>query len=233
MKALTLLFALAGFSRGQDAISLKEAVRQSMVRSKVIEASGASIDAASARVTEAKSGLLPKLNYSESWARSDNPVFVFSSLLTQQQFGEANFDVASLNRPNFLNNFQSLVTGEQPLYDAGKTKRAVRTAKLGENLSREDHRRNQLEVIAQVVRFYWDTQLGTEEVSVTEQAMRSAEADLERGPRLVLRGALARNGLLQGRVARMQVVVRERRHLVEHLVRLGRHGGSASLRCEV
>ena len=56
----------------------------------------------------------------------------------------------------------------------------MRTAKLGEDVSREDRRRNQLAVIAQVARFYWDTQLGVEEVRVTSQAMRSAEADLER-----------------------------------------------------
>jgi outer membrane protein len=180
MKTLTLIFALAGFVRGQDAISLKEAVHQSMARSKVIEAAGAASDAGSARVTAAKAGFLPTVNYSESWTRSDNPVFVFSSLLTQRQFSEANFDVGSLNRPDFLNNFQSLVTVDQSLYDAGKTKRAVRTAKLGEDVSREDRRRSQLEVIAQVVRFYWDTQLAAEEVNVTAQAMRSAEADLER-----------------------------------------------------
>jgi len=180
MRTLTFIFGLAVVARGQDAISLKEAVRQSMVRNKVMEASGASIDAASARVTEGKSGLLPKVNYAQSWARSDNPVFVFSSLLTQRQFSESNFAVGSLNRPDFLNNFQSLVTGDQPLYDAGRTKRAVRTAELGENLSREGSRRSELEVIAQVVRFYFDTQLGAEEVNVTAQAMRSAEADLER-----------------------------------------------------
>jgi outer membrane protein TolC len=120
------------------------------------------------------------VNYSESWARSDNPVFVFSSLLTQRQFSESNFGLVSLNQPDSLNNFQSLVTADQPLYDAGKTRRAVRTAQLGEDLSREDGRRGQLEVIAQVVRFYYDTQLGAEEVNVTAQAMRSAEADLER-----------------------------------------------------
>ncbi|MBZ5623774.1 MAG: TolC family protein, partial [Acidobacteriia bacterium] len=103
-----------------------------------------------------------------------------SSLLTQRQFSESHFDVASLNRPGFLNNFQSLVTADQALYDAGKTQRAVRMAKLDEDLSHEDSRRSQLEVVAQVVRFYWDTQLGAEEVNVTAQAMRSAEADLER-----------------------------------------------------
>jgi len=180
MKTLVSIFALVGLARGQDAISLREAVRQSMARSKVIEASGASNDAASARAVEAKAGSLPKVNYSESWTRSDNPVFVFSSLLTQRQFSESNFDIVSLNRPASLNNFQSLVTADQSLYDAGKTKRAIRTAKLGEELSREDSRRSQLEVIAQVLRFYFDTQLGIEEVNITAQAMRSAEADLER-----------------------------------------------------
>jgi hypothetical protein len=35
-------------------------------------------------------------------------------------------------------------------------------------------------VIAKVVRFYYDAQFGAEEVNVTTQAMRSAEADLER-----------------------------------------------------
>jgi outer membrane protein TolC len=72
------------------------------------------------------------------------------------------------------------VTGDQLLYDAGKTKRAVRTAELGEDSFREESRRSQLEVIAQVVRFYWETQLGAEELNVTAKAIRSAEADLER-----------------------------------------------------
>jgi len=180
MKELTFIFALAVFARAEDAISLREAVRQSMARSTAIEASGAASDAASARVTAAQAGLLPTVNYSEAWARSDNPVFVFSSLLTQRQFSESNFDVASLNQPSFLNNFQSLVTVDQSLYDAGKTKRALRTAKLSQDSSRENSRRSQLEVIAQVVRFYWDTQLGAEELNVTAKAMRSAEADLER-----------------------------------------------------
>src|SRR5436190_17311495 len=116
MKQLPFILALAVLAGGQDAISLRDAVRQSMARSKVIAVSGASKDAASARVAEAKGGFLPKVNYSESWARSDNPVFVFSSLLGQRQFSGSNFDVASLNRPPFLNNFQSLVTGDQPLY---------------------------------------------------------------------------------------------------------------------
>jgi outer membrane protein TolC len=200
MNKLPFILALAAVAHGQDAISLKEAVRQAMQRSHVIAASTGSKDAAIARITQAKAGVLPKVNYSESWAHSDNPVFVFSSLLMQRQFTESNFGITSLNRPDFLNNYQSLVTADQPLYDAGKTRRAVRAAELGENLAREDARRSQLEVIAQVVRFYYGAQLGAEQLKVTAQAIRSAEADLERAEALRSNGMATDADVLSIRV---------------------------------
>src|SRR5579864_7427275 len=112
----------------QDPIALKDAVRLALDQNKSIEASGAARKAAESRVEEARAGFLPKVNYSELWTRSDNPVFVFSSLLTQHEFGERNFLIGPLNQPDFLNNFQSLVTADQTLFDAGQTKRAVRSA---------------------------------------------------------------------------------------------------------
>jgi len=123
---------------------------------------------------------LPKVNYSESWTRSDNPVFVFSSLLTQNQFGAQNFQVGSLNNPDFLNNFQSQVTADQVLYDAGQTKHAIRSAELSKDITSEEGRRTQMEVIASVIRAYYDSLLSADQLNATSQAMRSAEADLER-----------------------------------------------------
>jgi outer membrane protein TolC len=120
------------------------------------------------------------VNYSESWTRSDNPVFVFSSLLTQNQFGAENFQIGALNQPNFLNNFQSQLTADQMLYDAGQTKHAVRSAELTKDIASEDGRRTQMEVITGVVRAYYDALLSADQLTVTAQAMRSAEADLTR-----------------------------------------------------
>ena len=161
-------------------MSLKDAVRLALDKNKSMEASVAARKAAESRIAEARSGNLPKVNYSESWTRSDNPVFVFSSLLTQHQFGEQNFQVGPLNRPDFLNNFQSQVTADQPLYDAGQTKHAVRSAELTKDMTSEEGRRTQMEVIAGVIRSYYDALLGAEQLNATSQAMRSAEADLER-----------------------------------------------------
>lgn len=164
----------------QDPMSLKDAVHVALDRNKSVEASVAARKAAESRVAAARSGALPKVNYSESWTRSDNPVFVFSSLLTQHQFGEQNFQLGRLNRPEFLNNFQSQVTADQPLYDAGRTRHAVRSAELIKDMAGEEGRRTQTEVIEGVIRSYYDALLSAEQFNATSQAVHSAKADLER-----------------------------------------------------
>jgi outer membrane protein len=181
MKRILLILLLGLPVGAQDAaMSLNDAVRLALNKNKSIEASNAAKKGADTRISEARGGFLPKVNYSESWTRSDNPVFVFSSLLTQNQFGAQNFQIGPLNNPDFLNNFQSQLTADQVLYDAAQTKHAVRSAQLGKDITSEEGRRTQMEVIASVVRAYYDSLLGADQLNATSQAMRSAEADLER-----------------------------------------------------
>ena len=179
-KTLLILVWWALPGPAQDSLSPKDAVRHALAANKSMAVSTADWNAAARRVVEARSGNLPKVNYSESWARSDNPVFVFSSLLTQHQFGEQNFQVSPLNRPDSLNNFQSQLTADQALYDAGQTRQAVRSAELAKDIAKEDGRRTQMAVIASVIRAYYDVLLGAEQLNATNQAMRSAETDLDR-----------------------------------------------------
>ncbi len=95
------------------------------------------------------------MNYTESWQRSDNPVFVFSSLLTQHQFSEQNFAIGPLNRPDAMNNFQSQVVLDQTVWDAGLTKQAgsVSRTRAGRWPARTSAA-NAMDVIAGVVRAY-------------------------------------------------------------------------------
>ena len=171
---LALTPALLG---AQDSLSLRDAVDLALKNNKAIEAAAASKDAAQARVTQARSGYLPRADYSESWTRSDNPVFVFSSLLTQHQFGDQNFQIGALNQPDFLNNFQSQVTADQALYDGGRTRRAMQSASLSKREAEEAARRARLDVIAVVVRSYSDALLGAAELEAARQSIASAEAD--------------------------------------------------------
>ncbi len=181
MREILLILACAAISvQAQDTLSLQAAVRLALTGNKSIEASGAAQTAAESRIVEARAGKLPKVEFTGTVTRSDNPVFVFSSLLTQHQFGAQNFQIDSLNRPDFLNNFQSQITADQPLYDAGQTRRAIRSATLLSQLTGEDGRRSRMDVIAGVTRSYYDALLSAEQLKSTEQALRSAQADLDR-----------------------------------------------------
>jgi outer membrane protein TolC len=176
----TLFLLCSGYLWAQDPLSLREAVRFAIRENKAIAATAAGMQASQARITEARSGRLPKVNYSESFARSDNPVFVFSSLLTQHQFGAEDFNIGPLNRPDFLNNFQSQLTVDQVLYDAGQTRNAVKSAQLASQLTAEEQRRVEMEVISGVARAYYGVVLAAESLKTAEQAVLSAEADLKR-----------------------------------------------------
>jgi outer membrane protein TolC len=175
-KSLFLLLALPLFA--QDSLSLRDAVQLALRENQAIVASNAGLRAAETRIDEARAGKLPKLNYSESYVRSDNPVFVFSSLLTQHQFGPEDFNIGPLNRPDSMNNFQSQLTVDQPLYDAGMTRNALKSADLSRQMSGEEQRRTQMQVIAGVVRAYYGEVLAAESLKTAEQAVKSAQADL-------------------------------------------------------
>ena len=172
---------------GQAPLNLREAVQTALRGNRTITAVEEGAQAAAARVVQARGNRLPKLNYMESFARSDNPVFVFSSLLSQHRFGVENFDIGRLNRPDSYSNFQSQLTVDQVLYDGGQTRHAVKSAELGLQLTGEERRRAEMALIAAVARTYSDVVLAGESLKAAEQAVRSAEADLRRAE--AVRGA--------------------------------------------
>ena len=179
-KSLAILGLTLAPVWAQGPLSLREAVRTALAKNKSIEAANAGAKAAETRIEQAKSGYLPKVNYAETFARSDNPVFVFSSLLTQHRFGMENFAIGPLNRPDAMNNFQSQLTVDQVVYDAGQTRHAMHSADLARQLTGEESRRAEMDVIAGVIRTYYGTVLAAESLKTAQEALRSAEADLKR-----------------------------------------------------
>ena len=177
--ALLALFA-AVLLPAQAPLTLHDAVRIALEKHPAVTVTAYQTRAAQSRVGQARAGYLPRVSYSESWARSDNPVFVFSSLLAQHQFTESNFRIGPLNRPDFLNNFQSQVAAEQTVYDWGATKSQVRAAELGQSMSQEQERSIRMQLVARVVRSYYGAVLAAASLKVAGEALKSAEADARR-----------------------------------------------------
>ena len=90
--ALLALFVLAlQMDAQQQSLSLPEAVQLALRQNQSVAAAQSLVKSSEAHTLSARSGYLPSLDYSESINRSDNPVFVFGSLLSQHQFTTSNF----------------------------------------------------------------------------------------------------------------------------------------------
>ncbi len=186
---LSLAFVgLCGHAVGQDTLSLSDAARLALERNPAVEAAQSSERRASLETRVAEAGRMPRLSWTESYMRSNNPVFAFGALLNQKHFTEPNFAIDSLNNPASVQNFQSLLRVEQTVFDASRTKHAIAAARLAEDLSAEQRRAREMDILLGVVRTYFGVALADQGRQVAEQTVETTKADLERARNMLSSG---------------------------------------------
>jgi outer membrane protein len=166
--------------RAQEVLTLRQAVDLALRSNPLTAAAEAGEKEAEARLHEARSGYMPRTEFSESIQRSNNPVFVFTSLLTQQRFTERSFDIEALNHPEAMSNYQSRLTVEQVLFDGRRTSRVVEAARFSRKLASEENRRTRSDVILLVLQTYFGVVLAEKNLEVARHSVESAQADLAR-----------------------------------------------------
>jgi len=118
----------------QAPLTLAEAVARARAHNPDAGTSASAEREAAERVAQARAGYWPKVDAAESWQRGNQPVFVFGALLAQGRFGAENFALAALNHPDAVDNFRSMVSVEQPLFD-GATRANVTAAGIGHEVA--------------------------------------------------------------------------------------------------
>ena len=98
---LAALFAalLPLLASAETKLTLEEAVSTALEKNPVRKAAVFEKRATSADVEQARSALLPQINFAEAYQRGDDPVFVFSGKLRQRRFSSADFALNQLNTP--------------------------------------------------------------------------------------------------------------------------------------
>ena len=196
---LTIL-AFAPPLLAQEALTLRQAVDLALHSNLLAAAADAGEREAEARIHQAHSGYLPRVQFSETLQSGNNPVFVFSSLLTQHQFSDANFAAGSLNRPDAMNNYRSQLTVEQVVFDGRQTGRSVEAARFTRQMAGEDTRRSHSDIILNVLRAYFGVTLAEKNLEVEWQSVASARADLERAESIYRSGRTTQADVLALRV---------------------------------
>lgn len=183
-----------------DGLTLVDAVEIALRRNPLTRATSANRQLADAELSEAHSRRLPSLVTTGSFTRSNNPVFVFGSLLEQGRFGATNFEIDSLNHPDAINNFRSSLTLRFPVFDQRETQTHIATARIQQQQADQQTSLVEQQIRFEVVKSYYGLLLSRAKLKVAEEAVRTAEADVKRARDLVETGIVVQSDWLAARV---------------------------------
>jgi outer membrane protein TolC len=170
----------ASIAAAQTPLTLEEAMQRA--RGETVEARAlvSTIDEAGARVQRAQSGFWPRIELAETVQRGDNPVFAFSSLLSQRRFTTAHFAIPSLNHPDPVTNTRTAIGIEQPLFDAGRTLLGTKAAKLGRDVAAAAREAGGQDLAFRAAHAFVRVLQLEAAVRATDAAVAAAESDRER-----------------------------------------------------
>ncbi|MEN6374069.1 MAG: TolC family protein [Smithella sp.] len=125
-------------------ITVVDAVRIALAENHELKAMKSAVEAQGKDVGIARSYLLPRIFMEERYLRTTNPGYAFMARLNQERIEQQDFNPDLLNHPDAINDFQSSLTFEQPLFvkkafvslDMAKTESRAKGAEF--NRKRED-----------------------------------------------------------------------------------------------
>lgn len=132
---VTLLALMPVATAAQGPLTVDGAVKAALAHNASLRAARARVDEAKAQTTQARSGYFPRISIAESWQRGDQPVFVFSSLLSGRRFAANNFAVDALNHPDAVGFFRTSLALDQVVFDGGRSRLITHTARLRQTIA--------------------------------------------------------------------------------------------------
>jgi outer membrane protein len=197
-------------------LTLQQAVEIALEKNPQRKVALADTKAASAGVSEARSALLPHVSFSETATRSNDPVYVFGSKLRQKRFTAADFSLNVLNTPTPLGNFATQLGGTWNLFDSTASWRSVKRAKQMQDAAKSQLARADQEIVFRAVDSYYAVLLANKQLAVAEQAMKTAQAILERSKNRFESGVVVESDFLSAQVrlaTRKQELIRAKNNL--------------------
>jgi outer membrane protein TolC len=154
-----------------------------------------------AAIRQARSPLMPKIAFTESALRGNDPVFVFGSRLRQQNFTAADFALNQLNTPTPISNFSSRFSGQWNLFDGLQSWYGVARARYMKQAADQQLDRADQELVYQTVQAYYGALLAQRQVHVAEAGLETAQAIEASSRARVESGMVVESDLLSAQVA--------------------------------
>ena len=173
---LAAMLAMSLAAQTGTPLTLPEAVSLALEKNPLHKAAMADTRISAAAIREARSPLMPKIMFTESAVRGNDPVFVFGTRLRQQSFTAADFALNKLNTPTPIGNFSSRFSGQWSLFDGLQSWFGVSRAKYMQQAVEQQLDRTDQELVYQAVQAYFGVLLAQRQEQVAEDALKTAQA---------------------------------------------------------
>lgn len=160
-------------SAEEKKVSLKEALQYGLHGNPEIKAAETELLASHEEIGIAASNLLPKISFEERFTRTDNPTYAFMAKLNQKRFAERDFAISSLNNPTPVNDFQSALSLEQPLF-APKARAGIEIAENDFSSRKYEFGRKKEELVLNIFKAVLNVQTSKAFVGVAETGRADA-----------------------------------------------------------
>jgi outer membrane protein len=198
-----LTVSVAAYSYAGEALTLEQAVDKALRNNPGLKAADAHVEEAESGVLRSASGFLPKVNVSEIWSRTDNPLMVLGTKLNQEIVTAADFNPAVINNPDTISNYNTRLAVIQPLFNGGKEYIGRTQAKLSRDASVQDRERVRQETVYNVIKAYYGLLLAKEYNKVALRSLETSAANVKLARYNA--GAVLQSDLLRAKVQYAEV----------------------------
>lgn len=174
MKILWAFAFTVGFGWAVE-LSVLDVLQKALENNREIKAMQREISAGKLELESAREAYYPRIKLEKNFTRTDIPAFAFMSRLNQERITVQDFDPSRLNNPSAINNFETKIGLEIPIWLGGKIQAGERLAKLNLSILQRETIRKKEDVVLKVYEAYGDAVLAKMAVDVSKQALESAQ----------------------------------------------------------
>ncbi len=181
-------------------LSLSKAIQVALQNNLEVRAIRAKYRSSLAQKAIATSGFFPKINMSEIFTRSNNPVYYFGMRLNQGKFVMSDMQINRLNDPPTLNNFLTRLQIVQPIFNGGDVWIGHQQAELMVESTREEKSQKEKAIILSVIDAYDGVLMAKAFLTVIQDAVKTAKRHLKIAESMYGQGLVVKSDLLSARV---------------------------------
>jgi outer membrane protein len=174
MKILWTFAFTVGFGWAVE-LSVADVLQKALENNREIKATQREISAGKLELKSARGAYYPRIKLEENFTRTDIPAYAFMSRLNQERITTLDFYPNKLNNPSAINNFETKIGLEIPIWLGGKIQAGERLAKLNLSILQRENIRKKEDVALKVYEAYTDAVLAKMAVDVSKQALESAQ----------------------------------------------------------